>query len=168
MINFSNFRNIKNKEIKNKRVLFISLLLFSLIYISIISIIQIKKLKLLLNLKENYSNLDKYVNNQKYIFNKKIRLEKKLKNIKNKYNLLFVKIFNIKKVLKIISKYIPKDCSLDEFFYFKNKIILKGKSKSFASINNFAISINNFIGKIIKQKQYSDKESIIYILEILI
>jgi len=171
LINFSNFKYNKHKERINKNILFTVGLIASLIYFAFILYLQAKQFKTFLNLKADFYELDRYVTQQRYIFDEKIALNKKLKTLKNKKNILFLKVFNIKNILKIILRNIPKDCCLDEFLYFKNKnhiVHIKGKSRSWQSLSIFTTEINNKIGKITKHKQQTSKELIIYDLELLL
>lgn len=166
MINFSNFKYVKDTGFANKRATFILFSIIGIFFISFILYFQIKQFTTLLSLRQDHYELDKYINKNKYIFDEKVELNKKLKNLENKHNMLFVKMFDIRRALKIILKNIPIDCCLHELIYCNNKIIMKGKSRSWTSLNKFISTINSKMGKVVNHKQQIDKELIAYYLEL--
>jgi len=159
LINFSNTKKINSK---NEKLIFIIALIFTTTCFFIISYIQIKQIKLLLNLKNDFHELNQYITQQKYLFDQKIKLNKKLKELEKINEILFPKLFDIKHILNIILKNIPADCCLDDLSYDAHKISIKGKAKSWLSLNNFSNILNTKIGKIIKNKKFKKNNLIIY------
>lgn len=111
--------------------------LLIIIALSSIICIELKQLMHFFKLKTEYINLGQFIQDQQRYLEKKNKLVKIKQELESRYSKLNQdsKIYNY---LTLLSKLLPQDNYLTEFTYTqKQKIILKGQSKTYQSLTTF-------------------------------